>query len=143
MIYQGPIVDLKERYRVDEKTAYDGVATVFYDILLHDTSVAIGRIDLRFNIDNDNLYYGHIGYHILIPFRGHSYAYEACKVLFEIAKNEFKMNELIITCSPENKASYRTLIKLGGDLIDEVDVPVNHYLFKNGEVRKCIFHYDL
>ena len=36
MLYEGHIVDLKERYRVSERTAYDGVPTVYYDILRHD-----------------------------------------------------------------------------------------------------------
>ncbi|MBR5341214.1 MAG: GNAT family N-acetyltransferase [Erysipelotrichaceae bacterium] len=141
--YEGDIVDLKERYRVSEATAYDGVPTVYYDILKHDDKEKVGSIDLRFTIEGDMYYYGHVGYNVLRRFRGHGYAYEACKVLFRIARKEFGMEELIITCSPENIASYKTLVKLGGEMIEQVDVPPNHRLYMLGEKTKCIFRYKI
>ena len=88
-------------------------------------------------------YYGHIGYNIIRSFRGHNYAYHACLVLFEIARNEFGMSELIITCSPDNIASYKTLRKLNGELIELVKVPVHHRLYAIGETSKYIFRYRI
>lgn len=142
-VYKGEIVYLKEKYRVDEKEAYDGVPCVYYDIYTNDSNDKIGTIDLRLTIEGDNYYYGHIGYTVLPKYRGHSYAYYACKILFDIAKDEFKMNELIITCCRENIASFKTLEKLNGELIEEVDVPKNHTLYLLNEKRKCIFKYKL
>lgn len=141
--YCSEIVDLRENYRVDEKTAYDGVATVYYNIYKHDTKNKLGYIELRFSIEGNMYYYGHVGYNILREYRGHSYAYEACKVLFEIAKSEFNMDELIITCSPDNIASYKTLQKLGGEIIELVDVPKNHHLYLIGEKQKYIFKFKI
>ena len=141
--YEGEIVDLKERYRVDKQEAYDGVPTVYYDILRHSDKEKVGTIDLRLTIQGDMYYYGHIGYNILRSYRGNHYAYEACKMLFVIAKDEFNMSELIITCSPENIASYKTLKKLNGELLEPVKVPKNHDLYLKGETSKYIFRYKI
>lgn len=141
--YEGTVVDLRERYRVSADTAYDGIATVYYDILRHDDKEKVGTTDLRLSIAGDMYYYGNIGYNILKDQRGHHYAYEACLLLFEIAYREFAMKELIITCSPENIASYKTLRKLNGELIELVKVPRDHPLFAIGEKSKYIFRYRI
>lgn len=142
-IYEGDVVDLKESYRVSEKQSYDNVPTVYYHILLHGTDLKVGSIDLRLTIEGDMYYYGHIGYNIIRSFRGNNYAYYACLVLFKIAKEEFGMNELILTCSPDNIASYKTLKKLNGELIELVKVPKNHRLYALGETSKYIFRYKI
>lgn len=141
--YEGEVVYLQESYRVDEKTAYDGVPTVYYDIYNNDSKDKVGSIDLRLTVEGDMYYYGHVGYNIKQTFRGNHYAYYACKILFNIAATEFDIKELIITCSPENIASYKTLMKLGGELIDFVEVPKHLFLYKIGEKTKYVFKYKL
>ena len=122
-----------------EATAY----TVWYGIYLHDTDIRIGFTDLRVG-KNDELYYaGNIGYQIYPRYRGHSYAYEASKLLLHTAREEFGMDELIITCSPDNPASRRTIEKLGGELIETADVPAWHWLYRRGETVKRIYRFDL
>ena len=142
-IYEGDIVDLKERYRVDEKSAYDGVPTVYYDVLRHADGEKVGTIDLRLTVEGKMYYYGHIGYNIQKAYRGNGYAYHACRVLFKIAREEFGMDELTITCSPENIASYKTLKKLDGELLELVRVPPGHPLYTIGEKTKFIFRYRI
>ena len=53
------------------------------------------------------------------------------------------MKELIITCSPENEASYKTLMKLNGELLELVEVPSRHLLYTLGEKTKYIFRYRI
>ena len=142
-LYEGERIDLRQRYSVSEKEAFDGVATVYYDIYLHGRGKIIGSIDLRLTMNEDMYYYGHVGYEIIKKFRGHHYAYDACKLLFKIAKEEYKMDELFITCDPENVASYKTLEKLGGELLEVVEVPHDHELYGKGERFKCIFRYKI
>ena len=141
--HEGPVVDLREKYRVDKHSAYDGVPTIYYDILLHDGKEKVGTIDLRLTVEGNMYYYGHIGYNVQRAHRGNGYAYHACRVLFGIAKEEFGMKELIITCSPENVASYKTLRKLGGELLELVEVPPGHPLYAAGEKKKYIFRYRI
>ena len=132
-----------ERYRVSKESAQDGVATVYYDIISNQDNEKVGSIDLRLSIEGDMYYYGNIGYSIQRLKRGHNYAYYACKVLFDIARDEFGMKELIITCSPDNIASYKTLKKLNGELIELAKVPPKHMLYTLGETSKYIFRYKI
>lgn len=139
----GDIVDLRYSYETDEKTAYDGIPTVYYDIVLHDTSIRVGSIDLRLKMDESMYYYGHVGYNIIPRYRGNNYSYEACKLLFKEAKSRYNLDELILTCNPDNIASYKTLKKLNGELIEVVQVPKDHELYKLGDKMKCIFRYKI
>lgn len=140
---EGEIVDLIERYHISAKDASDGVETVYYNIYLHGSSRRVGYIDLRFTVEGMMYYYGHVGYRIIEEERGHHYAYEACRVLFREARDSYGFKELLITCSPENTASYRTLVKLGGELVETVFVPVEHELYRRGEKVKNVFRFKL
>lgn len=141
--YVGDVVDLREKYRVSANSSYDGVPTVYYDILRHEDKQKVGTIDLRLSAEGSNYYYGNIGYNVIPAYRGHNYAYHACRVLFMIARKEFKMDELIITCSPDNEASFKTLKKLNGEFIELVEVPAGHLLYSIGETSKYIFRYRI
>ena len=135
-------VILKEHGRVSSEEAYDGVATVYYDICLP-SGLKVGKIDLRLQMNSYMYYFGHVGYHVYRLYRGHGYAGKACRELFQIARKEFGMKELIITCSPDNLPSLKTLQKLDGELLETVDVPREHELYLRGEKVKCIFRYRL
>lgn len=139
----GENVDLVERYRVSENTSFDGIPTVYYDIYLHDTDYKVGKCDIRLKLDERMYYYGHVGYSIYPQYQGHHYAYYACLILFKIAKEEFNMDELIITCNPDNVASYKTLKKLNGELIEVAQIPEEHELYRQGEKYKCVFKYRI
>lgn len=114
-----------------------------YGIYLHETGIRIGNCDLRVGM-NDELYYaGNVGYRIYEPYRGHGYAYDAAHVLLQEAKLIYEMKYLIITCSPENTASKKTLEKLRGKLIAVAEVPQEHWLYRRGEKVKDIYFFDL
>lgn len=142
-IYYGDVVDIKKRYFISEKEAYDGVPTVYYDIYLHNTYTKIGSIDLRLKMNEEMYYYGHIGYNISKKYRGHNYSYYACLLVFNIARNEYNMDELIITCNPDNIASYTILNKLNGELIEVCTIPKGHELYRLGDRMKCVFRYKI
>ena len=139
ILYEGPVVDLRLSYYLSEKEASDGVACIYYDVCLHNKYKAIGSIDLRLTMNEMMYYYGHIGYSILKKYQGHHYAYEACKLLLDIAKEEYHLKELIITCNPDNIASYKTIEKLGATLKEVSEVPRDHELYQKGDRYKCIF----
>ncbi len=142
-LYPGEVVDLRKSYEISEEEAYDGIPCAYYDIYIHDSNIKVGSIDLRLKMDKTMLYFGHIGYYVIEKHRGHSYAFWACKILFEIAKKEYGLSYLILTCSPDNIASYKTLVRLNGRFLGIVDVPKNHELYMKNEKEKCIFRYIL
>ena len=141
-IYKGDTVYLKEKYHISEQVAYDGVATVYYDVY-NNNDEKVGTVDLRLTNDNYIYYYGNIGYNIIDKHRGHNYAYHACLLLFDIAKNEYGMKEIIITCSPDNIASHKTILKLKGEFIELCDVPKYHPLYLRGEKEKYMYKFIL
>lgn len=138
----GSVVDLRmeEVYEASRSNSY--VPSYFYGIYLHNTNTRVGYCDLRAGYNLELYYAGNIGYHVDPPYRGHHYAYEACRMLFRIASDK-GMDSLIITCSPDNPASRRTLERLNGTYLETVPVPPDHWLYQRGETTKRIYRYDL
>jgi predicted acetyltransferase len=110
----------------------------------HADNVAIaGGIGLRIGHGEDlEYYYGHIGYHVYPPSRGRHYAERACRLLLPLAAYH-GVNPVWITTNPDNLASRRTCERLGGQLVDVVDVPPGHPLYLRGERRKCRYRVDV
>lgn len=118
----------------------DYVDVIIYDMIVNNR--VVGVCDLRLGF-NENIYYaGNIGYHVYERYRGNGYAYKACIELLKIAK-ELKMDKLYITCSPENIASKKTIEKLDVKLLEIVQVPTSHWLYRRNEKVKCIYEINL
>lgn len=88
------------------------------------------------------LYYGHIGYHIQAPWRGNRYAGKACRLLAPIALDH-GMEQVWITCNPENIASRRTCERLGARYIDTIEVPPEESERLGGATHKMRFLWEL
>ena len=102
-----------------------------------------GGLGLRIGNTADlEMHLGHIGYNVYPPARGHHYAERSCRLLFPLAR-AYGMSTLWITCNPDNIASRRTCERLGGELIDIVDLPASHILYQRGERQKCRYRIDL
>lgn len=81
-----------------------------------------GRISLRLGESVGVYYFGHIGYHVDKPYRGHGWAWRACRLLEPLMAQEHKTS-VVITCDPDNWASRKTCEHLGCTLERVVDVP--------------------
>ncbi len=122
--------------RIDEpKNALDN-KVIYYHMVVGNRIVGI--CDLRFGMNEELYYAGNIGYTVFSRYRGHNYAYKATLLLLKIAKEE-GMDSIIITCSPDNIASRKTIEKLNAKLLAVEDVPSYHWLYKNGEKVKNIY----
>ena len=102
----------------------------------------VGFCDLRIGYGMELFYGGNIGYTVLAPFNGHHYAEKACRLLFRLAQLH-NMDELIITCNPDNLPSKRTCERLGGELLGVFDLPEGNEMRLRGETQKCVFQYKL
>lgn len=102
-----------------------------------------GALGLRLG-QNENLemYLGHIGYHVLPPARGHHYAERACRLVLPLART-CGYQELCITTNPENEPSRCTIERLGGQLVDLVDVPPGNPLYTQGDRKKYRYRLQL
>jgi predicted acetyltransferase len=77
---------------------------------------------------------GHIGFEILEPFRGHSYALQACRAIAPFVRSLY--GAVTITCDPDNQPSRRTIERLGATFIDEVPIPAHDPHYQRGSRSK-------
>lgn len=107
----------------------------------------VGECSLRLGHNGKDGYYstyygGNIGYEVYPDFRGNRYAAKATLVLLDEAKT-LGMEYLLITCSPENIASKRTIELAGFEFLEDAEVPQHNCLYERGERRKLIYKMDL
>ncbi len=81
-------------------------------ITLHNSRKEIGQISYRDGESRCIYYFGHIGYHIDPPYRGHHYARRACLLLRDEIMKSGKVSA-VITCDPDNEPSRKTCEGLG------------------------------
>lgn len=112
----------------------------YYDICVDDT--VVGKISVRIGNNYHSYYNGHIGYEIDKSYRGNNYAYKACKLVLQVAKAH-GMNELILTCDESNIASYKTIEKLGAELIEIVKPPEDYFAYRENMERQRIYKLQL
>ncbi len=133
---------LRELYRFKEREYDEPVEIIYFEIFTEHPRRKAGYCDLRIGMNPSLKILGQVGYQIDERFRGHHYALKACRLLFECAK-ELGMNQLLITCNPDNIPSRKTLEALNGKLEEIVSVPSDHECFQRGDRMKCIFTFDL
>ena len=112
-----------------------GGALPFYwwNIILKQNNVAVGKISFRVGHNYHSYYNGNIGYEVDEEYRGYHYSLLACQLVLKVAKY-YKMKKIYLSCDYDNVASYKTIEKLGANLIEEV-LPPEDYIFYNEEMK--------
>lgn len=127
-------------YPPDEAMGFGDV----YDFIIapHGRRLEMGRISVRMGESPCVYYFGHIGYHIDPPYRGHRYARRACELIRPLYEHEGK-NSVVITCDPDNWPSRKTCEGLGCTL--ERVVPVPKWIRERWEISavKCRYIWHL
>lgn len=142
MILQNEEICLKLEQYVQEDPERGWVRALHFFICTPDGRRKVGKCDLRLG-HNERLYYGgNIGYHVKPRYRGNHYAAKACRLLFQLAREQ-GMEYVIITCNPDNLPSRRICEYLQGRLLEICDLPEDNDMYQKGERQKCIFRFDL
>ena len=102
-----------------------------WKITLHNEKNEIGQLSYRNGESRCVYYYGHIGYHIDPPWRGHHYAVRACILIQDEIRRNGK-SSVVITCDPDNLASRKTCLALG--CIWESEVAVDNGLRRKFDI---------
>ncbi len=123
---------ISQKYQGDDEL----LPFYYYDICVGD--IAVGKISVRIGNNYHSYYNGNIGYEIDKEYRGNNYAYNACKLVLQVAKAH-GMNELILTCDESNIASYKTIEKLGADLIEIVKPPEDYFAYREDMEKQRIY----
>lgn len=111
----------------------------YYIYLIIVNDEVVGKIVLREGTNEEQYYAGHIGYTIEPQYRGHNYAYQATLLLMQEA-SLLGFKELIITCSPDNLASKKTILKLKARYIETVSIPKKiRKIFTTNEFIKEVY----
>ena len=120
--YSDSIIDLIPIHFTPPDPAMGFGREQIWRITLHDHKGEIGQISYRNGESRCIYYFGHIGYHIDEPYRGHHYARRACLLLEHEIRISGK-SSVVITCDPDNEPSRRTCIGLGCLFEGITDVP--------------------
>ena len=112
----------------------------YYDISVD--GAPVGKISIRIGDNFHSYYNGHIGYEIDEGARGHGYARRACELVLDVARFH-GMTRLYLTCDEDNTASYRTIEKLGGSLLEICDVPREYFAWYEGIPRHRVYQLNL
>ena len=125
-----------ERIELRLIDTYDGedgeLPFYWWDIILKQKHIAIGKISFRIGHNYHSYYNGNIGYEINEEYRGHHYALLACQLVLRVAQYH-KMDRIYLTCDYGNVASFKTIEKLGAKFIEEV-LPPKDWIFYYDEV---------
>lgn len=112
----------------------------YYFQIIREDGQQVGHINFRVG-DTPHVEFaaGHIGYEVRIPFRGHGYAYQACRAIEPVIRMFYE--SVLITCDPDNTPSRKTIERLGAIFMDEHAVPADDPHFQRGSATKLRFRW--
>ncbi|MGE5611779.1 MAG: GNAT family N-acetyltransferase, partial [Bacillota bacterium] len=102
----------------------------------------MGHVSFRIGDHWNIKYAGQIGYVVEEAFRGHRYAERSSRLLLPFVRRH-GLEEIWITCGPDNLASRRTLEGLGAELVEIVDVPPEYPMPEGAIRQKCRYRLRL
>jgi len=134
-----------------KRMSYDDVTTIFERLtdgnlecgfvpgyhfkILNELSEEVGHLNFRVG-DTEHVRFaaGHIGFEVAERYQGHRYAGSACLAVAPWVSEV--SGSVLITVDPGNLPSIRTIERIGGDFLDEVDVPEGDPHHLRGSFRK-------
>ena len=127
---------------VSDEFDFDDVPGYVFDIVVDEMERTVGRIEYRFEEGRELLYYGHVGYVIYLPYRGHGFAEKACRQLAIIIKSYHpEIMSMMITCNPDNLPSKATIENLGAVYLQRVQIDGDHELYDQGDYEKEVYEW--
>ena len=114
----------------------------YYDIIRKTDSVTVGKNSIRIGNNFHSYYNGHIGYEVFEEYRGNGYSYKASMMVLDVARFH-DMGFVYLTYDESNIASYKTMEKLGAELVEICDVPREYFGWRENMERQRIYKLDL
>jgi predicted acetyltransferase len=139
------VIDLVVERCEPEEPARGHTPSYHFRISRHGETTPIGALRLRVGTVEafpSLLFAGHVGYEVDETYRGHGYAGRACRLIRPVALAH-GLDRLIITCSPTNLASRRTLERLGATLLGVFHIPPDHPAYREDRRSICRFEWSL
>ena len=114
----------------------------WWSIVENATDANVGKISLRLGHNYHSYWNGNVGYEVDEPCRGHHYAAIALELVLPIAKAH-GMDRLIVSCDEDNAASYKTIERCGGKLLEISYPPDDWIYYRHGLPLKRIYRIEL
>ncbi len=136
----GPVfLQFEEKVPVDPR---GGLVPFYHFHIVNQEQAVVGHINFRVgDTRHVMLCAGHIGYGILLQYRGRSYAYHACRAMVPLVKQYYA--QVILTADPLNVVSIQIIEKLGAVFLDEIDVPPDDPAYASGARKKRRYQWTL
>ena len=129
--------------KIAQKHPGDGKMLMFYYYdIINPANQIVGKISVRIGHNFHSYYNGHIGYEIFEEYRGSGYACKACRLALDVARFH-NMDFIYLACAESNIASYKTIEKLGAELVEICDVPREYFAWREGMERRRIYKLEL
>lgn len=114
----------------------------WYEIMPKEINKPVGKISIRLGNNYHSYYNGHIGYEVDEEYRGHGFSYQAAKLVLPVAK-AYGMEFIYLVCDEDNVASYKTIEKLGGVLLEVAVPPKDYFGWYEGHSAQRIYKLDI
>lgn len=132
------ILTITQKYGGDDEM----ILFYYYDIIRKTDSVTVGKISIRIGNNFHSYYNGHIGYEVFKEYRGNGYAYRASLMVLDVARFH-GMDFIYLTCDESNVASYKTIEKLGAELVEICSVPRKYFGWREGMERQRVYRLEV
>lgn len=132
------ILKITQKYGGDDEM----VPFYYYDIIRKNDNLTVGKISIRIGNNFHSYYNGHIGYEIFKEYRGNGLAYKASLLVIDVARFH-DMDLIYLTCDESNVASYRTIEKLGAELVEICEIPKEYFGWHEGMEKQRVYRLDL
>ena len=132
------ILKITQKYSGDDEM----IPFYYYDIIRKADSATVGKISIRIGNNFHSYYNGHIGYEVFKEYRGNGYAYMASLMVLDVARFH-GMDFIYLTCDESNIASYKTIEKLGAELVEICDAPRKYFGLNEDMERQRIYNLEL
>lgn len=114
----------------------------WYEIVPKTLNKPVGKISIRLGNNYHSYYNGHIGYEVDEEYRGHGFSYQAAKMVLPVAK-AYGMEHIYLVCDEDNVASYKTIEKLGAEIVELVVPPKDYFGWYEGIPVQRIYKLEL
>ena len=132
------MLKITQKYSGDDEM----IPFYYYDIIRKTDSAIVGKISIRIGNNYHSYYNGHIGYEVFEEYRGNGYVYRASLMVLDVARFH-DMEFIYLTCDESNIASYKTIEKLGAELVEICDVPREYFGWRVSMERHRIYRLEV
>ncbi len=130
---------LDERKEADSRKGL--LPAYHFNMINYATREIMGHIRLRIGSENEVKYFGNIGYDVDEKFRGNKYAARSIKLILPFAFMH-DLENVWISCDPDNVASRRSCEIAGGTMTGVFDLSEDDEMYKEGDRQKCWYRFD-